>query len=45
VVTDLAEDAQGGIEDPLLRSLPAGADVRVVRERSAARDGARLPVR
>ncbi len=43
VVADLAEDLQGGVEDPLLGPLAPGADVGVVRERGAP-DHGRRPV-
>ena len=39
VVSLLPEHAQGGVEDPLLRPLPARADARVVGERRSARPG------
>ena len=35
VVADLAEDLEGGVEDPLLGALAASPDVGVVRERGA----------
>ena len=46
MVALLAEDTQRGVDDPLLRPLPAGPDAGVVGERGAAHHhvGAAVPV-